>query len=225
MGTTVSPQSLSFPGAGGQDLHNRCFFSDFHSSPVDRPARRTALDFAIKNGYTHGGGRPRGREAEVCLIPPKYQLAELVDGCYRQRTRRNVQDSDGTLIINLGELEGGSLATQVFAQKQGKPHLLVPLDAGVTEVAVANVLAWLREHAVTVLNVAGPARASVPASTTRPSACWLPSTLLCARDRTSHRRAGENWRPDQGSASSPPDSVTPYRSGPESGSPMCATPM
>lgn len=125
-------------------------------------ADRAALDFAIKNGYTHGGWAPRGREAEDGLIPPKYQLAELVDGGYRQRTRRNLQDSDGTLIVNLGELEGGSLATQVLAQKQGKPHLLVPLDAGVTEVAVANVLAWLREHAVTVLNVAGPRESKRP---------------------------------------------------------------
>ena len=119
-------------------------------------ADRAALDFAIKNGYTHGGWAPRGREAEDGLIPPKYQLTELVDGGYRQRTRRNVEDSDATLIVNLGELEGGSLATQVFAQKRGKLHLLVTLDAGVTDQIVATALAWLRENGIATLNVAGP---------------------------------------------------------------------
>lgn len=125
-------------------------------------ADRAALDFAIKNGYAHGGWAPRGREAEDGLIPPKYQLTELVDGGYRQRTRRNVDDSDGTLIVNLGELEGGSLATQVFAQKRGKPHLLVSLDAGVTDQIVATALAWLRENGIATLNVAGPRESKRP---------------------------------------------------------------
>ncbi len=124
-------------------------------------ADRAALDFAIKNGYTHGGWAPRGREAEDGLIPPKYQLA-LVDGGYRQRTRRNVEDSDGTLIVNLGELDGGSLATQVFAQKRGKPHLIVALDAGVTDEIVTNALTWLRDHAIVTLNVAGPRESKRP---------------------------------------------------------------
>lgn len=125
-------------------------------------ADRAALDFAIKNGYTHGGWAPRGREAEDGLIPPTYQLTELVDGGYRQRTRRNVEDSDGTLIVNLGELEGGSLATQVFAQKRGKPHLLLTMDAGVTDEIVENALAWLHDHAIATLNVAGPRESKRP---------------------------------------------------------------
>jgi hypothetical protein len=125
-------------------------------------ADRAALDFAIKNGYTHGGWAPRGREAEEGPIPLRYQLNELTDGGYRQRTRRNVQDSDGTLIVNLGELEGGSLATQVFAEQWGKPHLLVPLDAGVTDEMGGNTLAWLLDHAIGTLNVAGPRESKRP---------------------------------------------------------------
>jgi hypothetical protein len=117
---------------------------------------RGALDFAIENGYTHGGWAPRGRAAEDGSIPLEYQLTELVDGGYRQRTRRNVEDSDGTLIVNLGELEGGTLATQAFARQMGRPHLIVQLDSGVSVEAAANVLAWLRENAIDTLNVAGP---------------------------------------------------------------------
>ncbi len=119
-------------------------------------ADRGALDFAINHGYTHGGWAPRGREAEDGSIPLKYQLTELGEGGYRQRTRRNVKDSDGTLIINLGELDGGSLATLSFAQKIGKPHLVIQLDLGVSSENSASVLTWLREHSIKTLNVAGP---------------------------------------------------------------------
>lgn len=125
-------------------------------------ADRAALDFAIKNHYTHGGWAPRGREAEDGPIPLKYQLTELPDGGYRQRTRRNVEDSDGTLIVSLGELDGGTLATHAFVQRLGKPHLVVPVDGGVTDTATTDVLAWLRAHAITTLNVAGPRESKRP---------------------------------------------------------------
>ena len=125
-------------------------------------ADRAALDFAIGNGYTHGGWAPKGRHAEDGVIPARYQLTPLIDGGYRQRTRRNVQDSDGTLIANAGELEGGTLATQVFAQRSGKPCLVVPVDCGVLGDHASSVLTWLREHDIQVLNVAGPREGKRP---------------------------------------------------------------
>lgn len=143
-------------------------------------ADRGALDFAIKHGYTHGGWAPCGREAEDGRVPLKYQLTELADGGYRQRTRRNVEDSDGTLIVNLGELEGGTLATQVFAQQMGKPHLVVQLDAGVTAEAAASVLTWLHEHTIKTLNVAGPRESK------RPGIYRLTGELLGAVDAALH---------------------------------------
>lgn len=125
-------------------------------------ADRGALDFAIRHGYTHGGWAPRGREAEDGFVPLKYQLTELADGGYRQRTRRNVQDSDGTLIVNLGELDGGTLATCVFARQLNKPCLVAQLDTGVSREMAAGVLAWLREHEIQTLNVAGPRESKRP---------------------------------------------------------------
>lgn len=141
---------------------------------------RGALDFAIRHGYPHGGWAPRGRKAEDGLIPLKYQLTELADGGYRQRTRRNVEDSDGTLIVNVGELDGGTLATQAFAQQRRKPHLVVQLDAGVTADVASNVLAWLREYTVKTLNVAGPRESK------RPGVYRLTVALLEAVDDALH---------------------------------------
>jgi hypothetical protein len=125
-------------------------------------ADRGALDFAIEHGYTHGGWAPQGREAEDGKIPVKYQLIELDHGSYRQRTRRNVEDSDGTLIINRGDLDGGTLATQVFAQRLNKPHLVVQLDHGITAEVVASVIEWVQRHDIKTLNVAGPRESKRP---------------------------------------------------------------
>ena len=139
-------------------------------------ADRAALDFAIAHGYTHGGWAPRGRQAEDGPIPLKYQLVELAEGGYRKRTRRNVEDSDGTLIVNLGELDGGTLETQVFAQKLGKPYRVVQLDLGVSAETVAGIVAWLRRHAIETLNVAGPRESN------RPGIQRLTDELLKAAD-------------------------------------------
>ena len=125
-------------------------------------ADRGALDFAIEHGYTHGGLAPQGRESEDGKIPLKYQLIELEQGGYRQRTRRNVEGSDGTLIINCGVLDGGTLATQVFAQRLNKPCLVVQLDHGVTAKAAASVGEWVSQHQIKTLNVAGPRESKRP---------------------------------------------------------------
>lgn len=143
-------------------------------------ADRGALDFAIRHGFTHGGWAPKGRQAEDGLIPKKYQLTELADGGYRQRIRRNVKDSDGTLIVNFGELDGLSLATQIFTQHLGKPYLVVQVDRGVTVDVAFSILGWLREHSVKTLNVAGPCESK------RPGIHRLTLELLEAVDASLH---------------------------------------
>lgn len=123
---------------------------------------RAALDFAIAHGYVHTGWAPSGRCAEDGSIPFKYQLKELSEGGYRQRNRLNVQDSDATLILNMGELTGGTLATLGFAQKMGKPHLVLQLDENALQIAVNRLQTWLRQQPVQTLNVAGPRESKCP---------------------------------------------------------------
>lgn len=117
---------------------------------------RAALDFAIKHGIHHGGWAPKGRLAEDGIIPLKYQLQELERGGYRQRTKSNVLTSNGTLILNLGELDGGTLATQVFAQKLKKPYMVVQLDQFDLATEARRVLQWISDNQIYTLNVAGP---------------------------------------------------------------------
>lgn len=123
---------------------------------------RAALDFAISQGYEHGGWAPSDRMAEDGPLDAKYQLMELAQGGYRQRTRRNVADSDGTLILNQGELSGGTLATRKFAQQLEKPFLVVALDGQEYHPSPREVAQWLALHSIRTLNVAGPRESKCP---------------------------------------------------------------
>lgn len=120
---------------------------------------RAALDVAIARGIPHGGWCPRGRRAEDGRIPEAYDLQETDERDYSVRTRRNVEDSDGTLILSGGELTGGTALTRKLAKREGSPVHIVDLrrEAGFT--AVEH---WLLDNRIRVLNVAGPRESQQP---------------------------------------------------------------
>lgn len=125
-------------------------------------ADRAALDWAIAHGVPHGGWCPRGRKAEDGAIHPKYNLAETESAKYDARTRHNVRDSDATLIVNLGELEGGSLETLYVAERHGKPARVIQLDSAPTADAIEALREWLLTSQAESLNVAGPRESKRP---------------------------------------------------------------
>ena len=87
-------------------------------------ADRAGLDFAIETGLQHGGYVPRGRKAEDGRIDERYNLVELSTSSYPARTRKNIEESDGTVIFSLERrLSGGTKLTRGHADKLGKPVL------------------------------------------------------------------------------------------------------
>lgn len=122
---------------------------------------RAALDWALDRGLACGGWCPRGRRAEDEPIAARYPLRESPTADYEERTRLNVVDSDGTLILNAGELDGGTALTERFAIDQRKPHTMVQLDS-LRHDDAARVHAWLAANAVRTLNVAGPRESKRP---------------------------------------------------------------
>lgn len=127
-------------------------------------ADRGGLDAAIKLGIPHGGWCPRGRRAEDGKVPQRYVLRETGSTSYQVRTRRNVLDSDGTVIFTRGRLEGGSLLTQQIACETGKPclHLDLGKTAADHTAAVQRLRAWLVEERIRILNVAGSRASMAP---------------------------------------------------------------
>ncbi len=89
---------------------------------------RAALDVALKLGIPHGGYIPKGRIAEDGPLPKKYHLQEMPTDSYEARTEKNVQDSDGTLIIVRGKLTGGADYTRHMALRHKKQLLGIELN-------------------------------------------------------------------------------------------------
>lgn len=120
---------------------------------------RAGLDAALEAGIPIGGCCPKGCLAEDGVVPACYPLTELTRGGYPARTEKNVIDSDGTLILNVGRLSGGTRATVDFARKHGKPFLVVQLDQHPN---FAETSAWVADNGIRTLNVAGPRESKHP---------------------------------------------------------------
>lgn len=92
---------------------------------------------------------------EGVKLHPKYQLKETVSSEYQIRTKANVKDSDGTLILYLDKLGKGTELTRNIARSENKPCYLAQL----TKIKSDNILAfryWLKENEIKALNIAGP---------------------------------------------------------------------
>ncbi len=125
-------------------------------------ADRAALDFAVDAGIPHGGYVPAGRRAEDGKIPDSYRLVELDTKSYPARTEKNILESDGTLIASTGRLDGGSALTLRLCSRYNKPCLCINLSATDPQEAAKRLLAWMDEHDIRVLNVAGPRESKAP---------------------------------------------------------------
>ena len=123
---------------------------------------RAALDAAIAAGFACGGWCPRGRRAEGGPISDHYPLKETSSSDYMDRTRRNVEDSDATLIVAHGEPTGGTLATLVHARRIAKPALVVDPAECIGDAPLEEISAWLDAHEIRVLNVAGSRESGHP---------------------------------------------------------------
>jgi len=64
-----------------------------------------------------------------------------------------VRDSDATLVLTLGMLQGGTLLTTDFAQRMSRPCRIVDMRA--TPLPGDGTLAWLWTHRPKRLNIAG----------------------------------------------------------------------
>ena len=127
---------------------------------VDRGALMAALD----RGVPCGGWCPEGRKAEGGRIPDVFPVTPLPGGDYVARTLRNVVDSDGTVIIYFGELEGGTKLTRDICRREGKRVLLLDADEIDTDDAAAKIAEFAKAYRIGTLNVAGPRASRQPAA-------------------------------------------------------------
>ena len=123
---------------------------------------RAALDVALTRGLPCGGWCPRTRSAEDGPIDPRYPLQQTTDEDPAVRTRLNVRDSHGTLIISRGVPTGGTRLAEQTARALGRPVLHVDPDEGSITAATRRLQAWVDRSDIAILNVAGPRESEQP---------------------------------------------------------------
>jgi len=124
---------------------------------------QAALDAAIKLAVAHGGWIPKGRTTESGPLPEKYKLKETRSSSYADRTAKNVQGADGTLIIARGLLTGGTEYTREMAIKHKRPWLHIDLSQMAAFQAAITINQWILQNEIEILNVAGPRASKDPA--------------------------------------------------------------
>jgi len=124
---------------------------------------RAALDAAIRMGIPHGGWIPKGRLTEEGPLPDTYHLDEMKTDSYPERTEKNVEVSDGTLIISRGALTGGTEYTRKMVLKHGKQMLHIDLSLHASPLDAASLVSsWVEMQRIEILNVAGPRASKDP---------------------------------------------------------------
>ena len=123
---------------------------------------RAALDAALKNNTKCGGWCPEGRQADDGIIPPHYPVVEFDGAGYKERTRQNVIDSDGTVIIYFDTLSGGTEDTLLFCLIQKMPYLLIDAAELSPERTAARIQKFVTGNSIRTLNIAGPRASGEP---------------------------------------------------------------
>ncbi len=119
-------------------------------------ANRTALDWAIKCEFPHGGWCPVG-----CLTeddaPLPYKLKETPTENVLESVEYNVRDSDATLVLTLGPKTAGAAQKAVsYAKKQKKP--ILHLHRGLLGVS-EKIVGFLDKYYVRRLHLTGSSEA------------------------------------------------------------------
>ena len=125
---------------------------------VDRAALASAKLF----GFRTGGWMPAGfrsLDKRGLFVAQDFGLEACETSSYRERTYKNVRESDGTLRLARDFLTSGELCTVGAITKYRKPQ------CDITEgqyPPLATIRDWLVTHSIRVLNVAGNSEQSAP---------------------------------------------------------------
>jgi hypothetical protein len=162
----------AFVRAKNNDSRRRGVAQNASKSDIGQPnrCRSSRIGFAIETGLEHGGYVPRGRKAEDGRIDDRYNLFERSTSSYPARTRRNIEESDGTVIFSLNlRLSGGTKLTLDLANKLGKPVLHI-YDTRKERISnpdslrleIQTLTDFLSSNKIEILNVAGPRESKEP---------------------------------------------------------------
>ncbi len=118
--------------------------------------QRAVLDTAIKLGIDYSGWIPRGRRSEDGPLDTRYQLKEMESIDIRQTIKRNIESSDGTLVISRGKLSDWLTLSVQFTLQSHNQLLHADLSQRSLFEASTLICDWAEVHRIRRLYVTGP---------------------------------------------------------------------
>lgn len=123
-------------------------------------ADQAGLFVAHKLGISTGGWAPTGWTTKEgpnpTLLRDKYGLKELLGG-YRARTIKNIEESDGTIVLSVNWASRGTALTVNQVHNRDLPLLKIDL---IEPLEASETIEWLLKNQIKTLNVAGNAEMS-----------------------------------------------------------------
>ena len=115
----------------------------------------SALETAKRFGIPTGGTMPKGFKTLSGSCPhyaELYGIQEHASADYAPRTYQNVRDSDGTIRFAFNFASAGELCTLKAINQYKKPYIDVDFN---NPISYDDVVQWIKENNIQVLNVAG----------------------------------------------------------------------
>jgi len=130
---------------------------------------RAALKVGKQMNFPLGGWCPRSRRAEDGRISTEYPLTPTKSFQYTVRTLWNVRDADATWILyrEINHVrEGGTGLTVSYCEQLEKPYRCISILPESKAIELdklgEDLRAWLKNHSVQILNIAGPRESKDP---------------------------------------------------------------
>ena len=114
-----------------------------------------ALDAAIRLDIPHGGWCYRNRKTDGGVLPENYNVKEIDNPSYFERLKKNIIDSDGTVVLTHGQMVVGSKAVKDLADKHNKPLLNVNLGDHPLDHTVSLIRQWMTNHEIDTIYFTG----------------------------------------------------------------------
>jgi hypothetical protein len=142
---------------------------------------RAALDAALKAGLPVDSYCTKGGPVEGDHISEKFPFQELETTQYQIRIENNVVVSDGTLIINKGQLTHGTKLSYDYTVKHFMPCLIIQLDDEQV-IPASTVIKWVCGQRITTLNIAGPRESKFPEGIYQEAYSYLDKLFAMLKD-------------------------------------------
>ena len=114
-----------------------------------------ALDAAIRLEIPHEGWCYRDRKTDGGVLPERYNVREIKNPSYFERLKKNIIDSDGTVVLTHGQRTVGSKAVKDLAVNHNKPLLDVNLGERSIDNTVSLIRDWMSNHAMDTIYFTG----------------------------------------------------------------------